>query len=695
MRKTRISLMLVVILALSAIPFSLFIVSVTGSTTTLPDYEPLRLSAGFRNRELPIVGARSSAIKTAGGLHSSASPYYEVGDLQWWLSLDDYYGYYYWSVFELRANNSLAEIWVQTNLSYGWDADGNTWFDPRADPVVSQEDIDYLLGEFTNNIYPKDTAAFGTPDTHDGTNAALSPDDYSGSSREVILIHNFKDYAYYDPEYPYYIAGFYSPSFEFYFDRNIINIDSHDWENRIGPGVSRPYLYESVIAHEYQHLIHDDYNPYDDIWMNEACSMFAEFLCDYPVDYSAIESFLWTPDNSLTEWGDQTDLNILADYGAVFLWAMYLYDHFGGDAFLSRFVTAGIPGIEGINQALAYFGYSMTFDDVFHNWRIANLIHSDKPGHGKYNYQSLDISGLITMVHQAPKNKVVSGSDFGETFSILDNPTGVTLLGTYGTDYVLINKLKNLNFIFFEGDSEATFPHWVQVDGMWYSGESDLMDTLISTEVYVEESDPWLYLNTYWDIEDFWDYGFIQVSTDNGVNWISLANEFTNDTYANGAHPDIIANMPGLTSWSVFYDMEEPYDGVIPMKFNLTEYVGQTVQIGFRYMTDWAFTYEGWYILGANVGSNNIMDTLQLKDWIPDVSWMVSVVERRTYKHRGRTYTKYSVHDMYMWDETNGIDLAFLSHKEELILVISPMMAKGTADYSFKTVPLGRRWHSW
>jgi len=729
-------LTLIILMTLSTFMGVFSFTAIVSAKQTIPDAEPLAIGNKISQSNYGLSGS--------GSLRSSSLPktsdpvidgdYFIVGDIAEWLTLDDYNGYYFFTNFTLRAIGNYAEIWVQNlpdRLFEEGDPRNNPAYQAPDDngimryyyPEVTDAQVAYLLDQFDSNIYLKDTAAFGVPDHHNGSESLLSARGYEAPNyyyqdegRNVILVANVRDEAYYDATYPYYIAGFFSSTLEAYFDRNVITIDTHQWYRRLGdegrnwdseillnpdltpltyPAVDRPNLYEGTIAHEYQHLIHDDYNPTDATFMNEACSMFAEFLCDYPVDYSAIESFLWTPDNSLTEWGDQTDLNILADYGAAFLWAMYLYDHFGGDAFLSYFVTEGVPGIMGINQALAHFGYSMTFDDVFRDWRIANLIHSDNPGHGKYNYQSLDLSGIVTTVHSAKKNKVVSGSDFGETRTILDNPTNVIQLGTYGTDYVLIDNLKNFNFIFFEGDSQATFPHWVQVDGMWYSGESDLLDTLISTEVYVEESDPWLYLTTYWDIEDFWDYGFIQVSTDGGVTWTSLANEYTNDTYATGAYPGIIANMPGLTSWSVFYDTEDPYDGVIPMKFNLTAYSGQTVQIGFHYMTDWSFTYEGWYIIDAHVGSMDLMNTLKLVDWIPDVSWMVSVIEQQSYKWRGKTYTTYSVHNMFIWDATQGIDLVWVANKEDVILVISPLMAKGTADYSFKTSTLMHRWHCW
>ena len=53
-------------------------------------------------------------------------------------------------------------------------------------------------------------------------------------------------------------------------------------------------------------------------------------------------------------------------------------------------MAGGIPGIAGVDATLEYFGFSDRFDDAYRNWRIANLIHTDCPGRGKYNYESLD-----------------------------------------------------------------------------------------------------------------------------------------------------------------------------------------------------------------------------------------------------------------------------------------------------------------
>jgi hypothetical protein len=691
MRKTRISLLLVVILAFSAIPFSFFIVNVTG-TTALPDLDPLRVGTDFGTRELPISGVRSSGIKSAGALHSSpaAGDYYVVGDVMEWLSLDDYYGYYYWTDFELVAINPTAEIWVQTDLSYGWDIFGGTFDDPRDYPVVSQEDIDYLLDEFTNNIYPVDTTYFGVPDYHDGNNGYW-PQDYNASARNVILVHNFKDEAYYDPTYPYYIAGFYSSTFETYFDRNIINIDSHDWENRIGPDVSRPNLYESTIAHEYQHLIHDDYNTNDPSWMNEACSMFAEPLCGYPVDYGAIRRFLFTPDNGLNVWGDQGDDNILADYGSSFLWAMYLNDHYGGATFFSHFVQAGIPGEEGIDATLDFLGYKENFMNVFHDWRIANLVHS---GNGKYNYKSIDLTedneelqGMQLTVQEVTGKKIpwtYAGSEFGTTWSLDGDDTGIYGISPFGSEYLSFPDMRGLNVFQFDGDELAFVPiddydRWTYDGEEWYSGMNSLTNSLIATPIHVEGDDAILTLNTYWDIEDQWDFAFVQVSTEGTweSDWTSLELEgLTTYVIDPSGHPNAYDNLPGFYGWSGDY---------VHLEFSLSAYADQDIYIGFRYVTDWAFEYEGWYLRDVSFTDDSGLhdieaDLTPVYPAFPEADFMVSVVTKATMWH----HDFYSVYNLHLNSLEYGWTLTFDTNKIETIFIVTPISYEGFADYQFK-----------
>lgn len=648
------------------------------------DYEQYDIGPELRSGKNPlnIVGIPSALERSQA--YSQESTVVE----KLWLTLDDYQGYYFFDVYELKANGTLAEVWVQVDTSW---PEG----DPRPTPVITTEQAEYILSEFENNIYPTDTSYFGASNLHDGTYSLLEdlgyvPPGYYYNSfgKHVILISNVRDENYYDPTYPYFVGGFYSPAYEVYFDRNVVTIDTYDWENRVGPDVPKPYSYEATLSHELQHLIHDDWNPDDDLFMNEGCSQFSEILCGYPIPWGDINSYLYTPDNSLTIWGDQGGINILADYGVATLWAVYLNDRFGS-AFLGEFVQAGIPGVDGINAALP----SGTFDDVYRDWRIANLIHSESPGGGVYDYATIDLGGpeaIPARVYdlKAQGKKLVgdtAGTDFGNTVTILGYDTGISKIGAYGSDYYKITNLKEQfePALYFDGDDWAG-PTWIRedMDGdgdlEWYSTSAgELADVVMVTE-QVLGSSPILSFDTYYDIEFIWDFGFVQISTDGGSTWTSLENSYTLYEHDPGAHPNIVANLPGLTGnvgdW-------------VTMDFDLSAYAGNTVMIAFRYMTDWAVEYAGWWIDNVQIDGTLIDDadtTLSFEPVPPpEVDYTTTVIGMELEEKKTPKYKLVEDVDLDDLSEEGMKELEHFLEKGYLLVIVSPTYAHYPADYVF------------
>lgn len=657
--------------------FGVAFVPTASSSPQLSDSEPFDVGPRLRDSKVPVD---MSQAMTEPGHHS----YYAVGDYWWWFIYDDYYGYVDFSSYQLRAIGTVAEVWVQVDLSFPPETPPKP--NPTNPPIITDGEVEYILEEFENNIYPTDAGYYGMPDSHDGSNDAFGwgyHPWYEETGRNVILISNVRDEHYYT-DYPYYIAGFYWGLYEFYFDRNIISLDCYDWEHRLGPEgtewlpgvqVTRPHVYDGVTAHEYQHLIHDDYNPEDPSFMNEACSMFAEILCGYGADWSSINSYMYTPDNSLTVWGDQGDINILADYGAVQLWAAYLNDHYGVK-FLGYFVQAGIPGIEGIDAALKHFHFKERFDDVYHDWRLANLIRSDFPGGGKYNYKTIDLNEADPIfTHEINGLPVpwTKGTDFGTTETILGYDTEVSMVGPCGSDYIVFKNWKKPGIIYFDGDDVAIFG-WQMTDSTWWSGErgdqGDMMNAQLMGEAYVDPSDPTLTIVTRYAIEPYYDFGFVQVSTDEGKTWVSLENEYTTPDYETNVQA-IIDNLPGLTYLS------PNWPGLTTMTFDLSSYSGLDVMICFRYMTDQYTTWPGWYISSASVGATPLALT---PIGYPEADFQVTVI----YVAVIHGHTIYVPADMHLNDKTEtGLALGY-TDSIYFVLVVSPTMRKGFVDYAFK-----------
>ena len=371
-----------------------------------------------------------------------------------------------------------------------------------------------------------------------------------------------------------------------------MTIDAFDWANRTGPSGTRPFLYEGVFAHEYQHLLHDDYNSDEENFINEGLSDFAEFLTGYhPALAGHLGPAAANPENSLVVWGDQGDLEILTDYGQAYLFQLYLYEQFGKKFTQALFHNTD-NGISGIQSTLEARRTRKDFPEVFHNWQVALLIDSKKPGSGIYELKN-ETFNLNVGTPSAP------------------NPQAYDTRGAppWGGDYIWITgKPRDLARLTFNGVDYSTFPTaWTSDGDVLHGGTGDLLD---NWAIFETTGGGTLSFDTQYDLEEFWDFGFVQVSTDGGFSWTSLANAQTTDLHDPSAHPTVVANLPGLTGCSgpVDPDTFECSLVSVGMSFDLGAYAGQTILVAFREVTDWAFSGAGWFIDNVNVDGTLISD---------------------------------------------------------------------------------------
>lgn len=122
----------------------------------------------------------------------------------------------------------------------------------------------------------------------------------------------------------------------------------------------------------------------------------------------------------------------------------------------------------------------------------------------------------------------------------------------------------------------------------WYSGKGDELDYQLVTQLSLPAAQN-IALDFYadYDIEEDWDFAFVQVSTDMGQTWTSLASARTTDAINPNGMDAIKANLPGYTGNS---------GGWVNEVLDLTPYAGQTILLGFRYMTDWGTSLDGFFL---------------------------------------------------------------------------------------------------
>ncbi|WP_232700862.1 immune inhibitor A domain-containing protein [Halobacterium wangiae] len=481
------------------------------------------------------------------------------------------------TTFELREVGDNVEVWVATDLSWGVPGDRET-------PSISDRQAEHIAEEFDENIYPTESEVFGTPDARDGEDALLGPSGYynttaDAGNKTVLLVQNIRDENFYNPDYPLYIAGYYSPTVQQYSDRNVINVDAYGWSNvtEESPNVG----YEGTLAHEYQHLIHADLDSDETTWVNEGMSDYAEVVTGYGTPEGHLSAYESMPSNSLTNWEDQGAINVLADYGVAYAWTQYVADRYG-QSFVSNLAKEEKNGIEGVEATLDEVGADTDFDGLYQDFSTA--VVTDRLGNplkDQFKFDSLDV-GVNT------STDVGTAGVWGTNYRTIDTAeTGpITDVTVSGTDFTETEWSTATDPVTGEGE-------------VLYSGSGNLLNrhAIVETNLSGTEN-PTLSFDSFQRIESNWDYGFVQVSTDGGETWESLANEHTDDSAADGAHPRVQANLPGLTGDT---------DGWESQSFDLSAYEGnESVLVSFRYVTDWAVTQPGWWVKDVTVAGESV-----------------------------------------------------------------------------------------
>jgi len=613
-------------------------------------------STAIRDGILPLDVSNTSALKQSKVFSKlrrmAADP--AVGTQKTWLILDDFFGRYRLATFTLRAVGGHGEVWVQNALTFPTGDCRNAAPDRIA---VTDAQVNYLLGQFNDNIWPKEADAFAIAPPHDGTNAilpgllGLPQNTYEGDgNKTVILISNVRDDNYYDTNNTHgfsYIAGFFSGQLNDFFDRNVMTIDSYDWLHRTTatppddtathtlctPGRPRPYLYEGTFAHEYQHLLEHYSDPDEVNWVNEGLSDWAMSLTGYAhpeiqaptVGFdSHIQTFQGAfppdafgrhggPENSLTRWQDQGGAEILADYGAAFSFMTYLDDHYG-EAFMSALHKGQGNGLVGLDDTLAAFNATKTSAiDTVNTWAVMEatdgLIDAGARILGSYNestYSARHLSSTINWSNPDAYDSPGAPSN-GSDYVRLRAPDGSFLGG------------RDIDSLSFAGST--TLPPkpvaWTSVtdapshagNPALYSGFGDRRDEAIVRPVTVNGGT--LTFDALWNEELGWDFGFVQISTDGGVTYTSVACTDTTTETNPDALPTAKNNVPGFTGYSGGWKAES---------CSLAGYSG-SVLLAFRAFNDPATLGEsaaippGFWVDNVTIDSTVVSDGSDIASW--------------------------------------------------------------------------------
>lgn len=420
---------------------------------------------------------------------------------------------------------------------------------------VDEQALEQAALFFEQKIYPTNHQAFGSE---------WSPG-VDSDPHLVILNASFEGAAGYFSsldEVPREVNPFSNQHEMFY-----MNVDAF----QIG---SNAYL--STLAHEFQHMIHWYQDPRGDAWVDEGMAQMAEQLNGYDASDLAW-AFLYEPDLQLTTWTDLPEEN-LAHYAASYLWFRYFTHHMGGPEVMRDLLDPAIDDVPAIERVLEAADYRPAvsapshFDAFFADWAVANYLNNPTVGDGRYAYDDnlqIDTVWASEWVYTLP----------WETSSTVD---------PYGTDYIEVESYDEGSLeITFDGVETLPLMDTTPYSGnyFWWSNRGDLADSHLTRAFDLSSVDrATLRCRLWYDIEDDYDYAYIEVSTDGGNSWEILAGQHTTTSNPNGNNLGY-----GYTGPSG----GKEYPQWIQEEIDLSAYTGREVQLRFEMITDDALNTPG------------------------------------------------------------------------------------------------------
>jgi hypothetical protein len=172
--------------------------------------------------------------------------------------------------------------------------------------------------------------------------------------------------------------------FRFSNEREMIHFD-------LGAGRPGTSGFDGTLAHEFQHMVHWHGNSHDDTWVDEGFSEVASALATGSRGPSS-GGLERQPDTQLTTWAPTGQTG--AHYAASYLFSHYLAQRFGEAALGQIIAEPGRPP-DTITAYLSQAGLGISFDDVFEDWLVANLLDDPTVGDGRYAHTDIDHHAAI------------------------------------------------------------------------------------------------------------------------------------------------------------------------------------------------------------------------------------------------------------------------------------------------------------
>jgi len=173
-------------------------------------------------------------------------------------------------------------------------------------------------------------------------------------------------------------GGYFMPGMSGQREIMYVDIDDTSWVN-------------TILAHEFQHLLHNARDPFEFIWIDEGNADMSAYLCFGATNAVIGHANTWTQNASASvRWWNQR----LEDYGAGFLFMLYLADKLGGGAAIQQLVADSRTGAAGITALATSLGpgsnqIGTTFTDIFANFTAAATL--DDVSQSEFGLTNIDM----------------------------------------------------------------------------------------------------------------------------------------------------------------------------------------------------------------------------------------------------------------------------------------------------------------
>ena len=327
------------------------------------------------------------------------------------------------------------------------------------------------------------------------------------------------------------------------------------------------------------------------------------------------------------------------------LFFQYLAQRLDNPEDLIRLAEEPANGVAGVDAYLRSLEGESSFSQMFGDWLVASLL--DESGDRRYGYEDIDVS-------------VFQLSEVGI------GGTRKSDLEQYSAEYVELAHPQGAAMLRFQGvDETPLLPTSVDPDGCWWSNRGDSISSTLTRQVDLSAvQSASLSFRIWYELEEGWDYGYVEASSDGGTTWDVLP--ATGTTTYDPAGNSYGHGYTGMT------------EGWLRAHADLSPYAGQVADIRFHYVTDDSVNGSGFCVDDIAVPEIGFEDSLQDTGWVTEGFVRTSNRVRQDYIVQVvETGARLRVSRMELDERNRGrFLLEAWAERDRVVVVIAPVAPK-------------------